>query len=81
MKSDAVKVIKDLFGENHVPSTTVLLHIAANQRQAESVKPEMFRIADAASGDPPTKPYCTGKDSLGKCYTDIPTQSSMFRGT
>ena len=71
------------FGETHLPSTNMLLHIAANQLGAQDVKPEMFRLADEdASRDveqdqgQDADAHCRGEDSVGQMlynwtYTDV----------
>jgi hypothetical protein len=81
--SEEVQRLIDKFGEAHVPSSNMIMHIAANQFSLDnSVQPEMFTLPEVASEDTGessasffTKagegPGGVGYQMFAKTYSDI----------
>lgn len=65
--SDQMRRLTEVFGDAHVPSSNMLLHIAANRVETQSVVPEMFKLAEEIHRDDTVKnSHCDGRGSVGQ---------------
>ena len=65
--SEQMVRLTEVFGEAHIPSSNMLLHIAANRVETGSVVPEMFKFAEEIhENDTVKNSVCDGKDSVGQ---------------